>query len=268
MEGGDTSDDLVSGWEPWLPIGDTLLRRFVHCFADRVETMARLSGGAVVRDDDVVIADQRSSFGFDNAVVVLRPQPDGFASVVERAMATYPDDRWWIVVSVFPTPSLRPLGLSLVGHPPFMFRPAGPFTAPAPEGLEIRQVRDARGLVDFERTLIEGYPVPDNGSASFTTAHLDALHLFVGYADGRPVATAGSFCAHGVVEIDWVATLPSARGRGFGAAVTSAAAAIEPALPAVLVGSDDGQPVYRRLGFVDLLRCTVWERRPPSMQDA
>ncbi|HEX7166587.1 MAG TPA: GNAT family N-acetyltransferase [Acidimicrobiales bacterium] len=258
------TEELVSGWEPWLPVGDTLLRRFVHCFADRVETMARLGGGVVDRGDDVVIADQRSPFGYDNAAVVLRPQADGCRDVVARANAAFPADRWWILVSAFPTPSLREQGLGLVGHPPLMFRPAGPLEITPPAELTVVEVTDAATLADFERTLIIGYPVPDEGAAAFTTAHLDALRLFVGYRDGKPVACAGSFVAHGVVEIDWVATLPSARGRGFGAALTAAAASVRPDLPTVLVASDDGRPVYQRLGFVEILRCTVWERRPPA----
>jgi ribosomal protein S18 acetylase RimI-like enzyme len=88
------------------------------------------------------------------------------------------------------------------------------------------------------------------------------LHLFVGYADGRPVSVAGSAINHGLIEVDWVATLPEARGRGFGMALTAAAIGIAPDLPAALLSSDDGRAVYRRLGFLDLFRATVWEHAP------
>ena len=65
-----------------------------------------------------------------------------------------------------------------------------------------------------------------------------------------------------LVEVHWVAALPEVRGRGFGGAVTSAAVAVAPELPALLISSDDGHPVYRRLGFWDLFRTTMWEHPP------
>ena len=59
-----------------------------------------------------------------------------------------------------------------------------------------------------------------------------------------------------LVEI--VATLESARGRGIGAAVTWAATLADPSLPALLVASDLGRPVYTRMGYLTLSRATVW----------
>lgn len=40
--------------------------------------------------------------------------------------------------------------------------------------------------------------------------------------------------------------------------MTMAAARVEPDRPALLIASDDGRGVYRRLGFVPLLRYTLW----------
>ncbi|MCC6315456.1 MAG: N-acetyltransferase, partial [Thermomicrobiales bacterium] len=34
-----------------------------------------------------------------------------------------------------------------------------------------------------------------------------------------------------------------------------------PALPALLLSSDEGRPVYARMGFLPLLRWTYWSRR-------
>jgi predicted GNAT family acetyltransferase len=76
------------------------------------------------------------------------------------------------------------------------------------------------------------------------------------------VSVAGAAVNHGIVEVDWVATLPQARGRGYGAALTMAAAGIAPGLPALLLASDAGRPVYQHLGFIDLLRTTMWEVQP------
>jgi len=47
-------------------------------------------------------------------------------------------------------------------------------------------------------------------------------------------------------------------GRGYGLALTAAAAAVEPSKPATLIASDLGRPVYDRLGFVAVMRFTYW----------
>ena len=44
--------------------------------------------------------------------------------------------------------------------------------------------------------------------------------------------------------------------------MTAAAASTDPAQRAVLLASDAGHNLYRRLGFVDLLRFTIWEHHP------
>ena len=60
--------------------------------------------------------------------------------------------------------------------------------------------------------------------------------------------------------VENVAVMPAARGRGAGAAVTWAATSAFPSQPAVLIASDDGQPVYARLGYQRLERWTIWLR--------
>ena len=66
----------------------------------------------------------------------------------------------------------------------------------------------------------------------------------------------------------YVAALPAARGRGVGAAVTWAATLCQPERPAVLVASDDGRPVYERMGYVAIERWTAWLRPAASNLDA
>jgi predicted N-acetyltransferase YhbS len=84
--------------------------------------------------------------------------------------------------------------------------------------------------------------------------------VFVGYAGGTAVATAAAHSAAGVAVVENVAVLASARGQGAGAALTWAATTAWPGQPAVLIASDDGQPVYERLGYLRLERWTCWLR--------
>jgi GNAT superfamily N-acetyltransferase len=255
------SGALITGWEPDLPVADTLLRRFLFAYADRIERMARRSGGRTEGSDDARFADLASPFHFDNAVVLLRPPPlTDLVGVIARARAFFPPTRPWVLLSAWPTPDLSELGLRLVGHPPLMFRLPAPLPSP-PAELQVVEVDGPARLGDFERTLIAGFPFPGaDGATIFDPRQLgEVVRLFVGYLGERPVSVAGAAVGHGVVEVDWVATMPSARGRGYGGALTAAAVGVAPELPAVLLASDPGHSVYRSLGFIDLLRCTMWE---------
>ncbi|MEA2826378.1 MAG: hypothetical protein QOG43_817 [Actinomycetota bacterium] len=259
---------LTHGWEPDLAVGDTVLRGFLFAFADRLTTMADGVGGRLRRTPEAAFADPHSAFVFDNGVVLL--QPPGVADihrVVEEAIAFYPPERTWILFSAWPLPDLSAAGLELVGHPPFLVRAPAPFTRPDPDGSRIIEVRTHQDLADFERVLVEGYPMPEGGAIIDHRMLGGAIRLWVGYdtangdRDDSAVAVSGAHVAHGLVEVDWVATLPAARGRGFGAALTGRALSCRPDLPAVLVSSDDGRPVYERLGFLPISRCTLWMRQ-------
>ncbi len=88
------------------------------------------------------------------------------------------------------------------------------------------------------------------------------LRIWVGYLDDRPVACAGAHVTEGCVDVEYVATHPDVRGRGFGAAVTWSATLADPSKPAVLIASDPGQPVYEAMGYLRLLRMTMWAGPP------
>lgn len=257
------SDDAVglrTGWEADTPVGDTLARRFVYAYADRIVETAGRVGGRHLVTGGAVLADPGSPFGYDNAVVLTRPPDDAdLAAALGAARAFFPPDRWWVLLSLFALPDLTGEGLVRVGHPPLMLRSPAPLPA-APPGLDIRTVPDA-DPADFERVLVEGFGLADVGRPAVADPRTaDLVHLVVGYADGEAVACAGAAVRHGIVEIDWVAVPPERRGRGHGRAVTVAACAVAPDLPALLVSSDDGHPVYTGLGFLDLFRATMWER--------
>jgi hypothetical protein len=258
-------DHLTTGWEAELAVGDTTLRRYLFAMADRVAAMAQANGGRTRRDERVAMGDLDTPFVFDQAAVLLQPLPaDDLLAVVEEAQRFYGAHRGWLLLSAWPTPDLRPAGLGLMGHPPFMVRAPGPRRdsyGDSPDGIDIVEVTTPAQLADFEGTLMEAYPLPAATGVVHPDLVGDLLHLFVAYDGSSPVAVAGASLLHGITEIDWVGTLPVARGRGIGAAVTWAATAVDPSQPAVLIASDPGRPVYERLGFVPITRFTLWEHR-------
>src|SRR4051794_34604175 len=111
--------ELTTGWEPGVPASDTVTRRFVLAHVHRIAATAARSGGRQKWVDGARMADLRSPFGYDNAVVATRPLTEAeWPDVVAAAAAFFPPERWWVVLSVFPTPDLAAHGLVRVGHPP------------------------------------------------------------------------------------------------------------------------------------------------------
>ena len=66
--------------------------------------------------------------------------------------------------------------------------------------------------------------------------------------------------AEGITNVTIVATGPEARRRGYGEALTWRATLADPGLPALLISTEDGRPVYERMGYLPLFRLTVWKR--------
>lgn len=126
-----------------------------------------------------------------------------------------------------------------------------------PAGAEIKIVGDEKGVRDCAEVIMHGYGFPPDWK-DITIDFLLGLGLagpyrsYVVYWEGKPVSTAAVFFGQEVAGIYTVATLPEARGKGFGAAVTLA-----PLLEArkigyragILQASEMGFPVYKRLGF-------------------
>jgi GNAT superfamily N-acetyltransferase len=259
-----STERLSDGWEPNVPVSDTIHRQFVFNSADRVRHHARTMGGAVHVDDDLCAGDLGSPSAFGNQAILLRPLTEAAApEVAARLGSSFSGSH--IVISAWPTPDLRPYGYGLIGHPPFMVRPVGGSAPVRPTELVIEEVTDAATMKVYERAFVEGYPVPE--LQPYEPGHLfdervlgGIARLWVASADGRPVAVSMAINSGGIVAVEMVATLPDARGKGYGAAITATAALSEPHLPSVLIASDDGRSVYERLGFLPISRFTLWAK--------
>jgi ribosomal protein S18 acetylase RimI-like enzyme len=130
-----------------------------------------------------------------------------------------------------------------------------------PAGLEIRRVLDGAGLEDFARMFTEAFGAPAWAAQAWVdaTASLGIAEapwpILVAYDRGEPVATTIVWNGGGVASVFAVGTVPAARGRGIGAAITLAGFAVgrdEGLRHGVLFSTSEGYPVYRRIGFRDL----------------
>jgi hypothetical protein len=259
----DEGEHLTSGWEPGVPASDTLVRRAVLVHASWAISVADSLGRPLGRTDRWAGGYVGDTGALTNPVIVLQPLDDaGFADVLGEVGDLIPPQSPFFVLSPFPTPDLGRHGLALIGHPPLMVRfPGGAAPDLAPGG-ELREVTSAEELAVAERVLIEGYPMPDARPGSVFAAPVleGPTRVWVAYVDGEPAATAAAHLAGDAVLVEYVAALPTARGRGAGAAVTWAATLADPALPAELVASDDGRPLYERMGYQAVERWTAWLR--------
>ena len=244
---------LETGWQPTTPDGDNVILDSVRAMA---AGFAAWHGGADDRvqvGDGMTLTDSGAPTPFGNVAYLTAPlaDPAALAGELRRFYDAGPGGPY-VVFSPWPTTDLRQFGLAPVGHPPLMVRWTP--VPPRPTALDVRPVADAATLADFERTLVEGYPVRELWP--FTAGRLAGAHvldtpwrLFVGYLDGAPVAVAAGFPSSTVTLVEMVATQPDARGRGYGAVVTDAAARVAgDDRPSVLIASDDGQGVYAALG--------------------
>ena len=136
--------------------------------------------------------------------------------------------------------------------------------ATPPEALAIEAAVTAADIAAVTTFLFLSADASDPGEVVFARAleqfaagPAPTLRLFAGRVDGEIVATSGVSTLTGVGGIYAVTTAEAWRGRGFGRALTLAAvrAGAEAGMrTSVLLASDLGHPVYRRIGFQDVGR--------------
>jgi GNAT superfamily N-acetyltransferase len=242
----------------------TLTDRAMEASADRILAAARAMDRPHRHDEDLAVVWQADRGFFANLAYVLAA-PDDWDDLLSRVAEVVPAGRPVSLVAATATPNLVDRGWHLVGHPPLMVRPLGGAGPRGPSELTVTQVVDEPGLEVFERTLVDCYPDPALQPYRWGDVHDGrvlggATRFFTGTVAGRPLATASGHVAAGVNLVEMVATAASARGRGYGAALTWAATAADPDLPAVLIASDLGRTVYDALGYHAVSRWTFWHR--------
>jgi ribosomal protein S18 acetylase RimI-like enzyme len=170
----------------------------------------------------------------------------------------------------------RTAGLLLAAELPDMVLDRPPPPGPTPAGVTVRRVADGHDVRAAHDVLGQAFAtlgVPRGvwsavwpGVDSLAAPHITTV---VADLDGRPAATAMAVVTGDVGQVLNVGTVPWARGRRLGEAVTRAtieAAFAAGAAAVALQATVMGEPLYRRLGFAEVgrSRCYVSARAPAT----
>lgn len=138
-----------------------------------------------------------------------------------------------------------------------------------PDGFTVERIRDFAALDQWAKAFLAVKYIDDSDVTFFSDLFRkygfgpeSQYQLCMGLLDGQPVATAFAFFAGGVAGIYRVFTIPEVRGRGFGTAITLAAA--QAGLEAgyqvgILFATEMGFPVYCRMGFQEIYQNDLYE---------
>jgi GNAT superfamily N-acetyltransferase len=211
-------------------------------------------------DDDVVAL--HSDIAFPPFNTVARGHFGQDAAARAREVATRYIEAglpwlWWLTPSTT-SPELEAMleELGLVRDPcPGMYRELGEpaYTAP-PAGVEVTTTGDVDAYI---AVLVAAFEMPDwvaEPMASVMRVFPELINVLASL-DGRPVACGTAYVTGATAGIYNIASLPEVRGRGTGYAVTATLldlATESGADHAVLHSSEEGLPLYRRLGFVEV----------------
>jgi ribosomal protein S18 acetylase RimI-like enzyme len=192
---------------------------------------------------------------------------DGIANVLSYfASRKVPHFSWWIDLDCRPAD----LAEHLSDHG-LLYTDGGPGMAadlcalnesvPIPGDLSILPVTNTETLRQWVAAFCAGFDLLESRDITFNLfvgLGFDLpLRSFVGTVEGEPAATAQLFLGAGVAGVYCVSTVPEARRRGIGAALTLAALRKARRMgyyAAVLTSSPMGLGVYQRLGFEELCR--------------
>jgi ribosomal protein S18 acetylase RimI-like enzyme len=246
---------------------------------DFFRSLSRLAQTEALDEPGLARWHTRVPYPWFNGMLASRPATGSDMDTVRAATAWFQARQvasftWWLAPGSEGAgweEILRAQGLRLTQGPPGMAVDLGALDAEEPllPGFHISPVTDESALRAWARTFTIGYELPPEWEAPLlemaAALGLDLpLRNYLGCLDGRPVATSNLFLGAGVAGVYDVATLPAARGQGFGRAMTLA-----PLVEArqmgyrigVLQASEMGFPVYRRMGFQQVCRVDhfYWE---------
>lgn len=135
--------------------------------------------------------------------------------------------------------------------------------ADPPERPELEDWTDQGSMSDVGRLNDLSYAYGTDTFARLFSSITEG-HAYVARLDGKPVGCVLMVDHEGNSDVEWVAVVPEARGRGLSGKLMAHAladAAERGCATSTLVATELGRPVYERLGFETLGKLQMWERR-------
>jgi GNAT superfamily N-acetyltransferase len=193
---------------------------------------------------------------FNGLIVTAPAEVDEVGAALDWLDARAVSYRAWVVpeLAAAAGDALRAHGLELeaAAYPGMVLRPV-PTPPAAPDGIEVVPV-DADDMEEFLGVGLDAGRPSGLGEAIYSPAFAGAanVQLFCARLDGRAVGTSVAIQSEGASGVVAVGTLPQARRRGIGAALTWAAVAAGAERghdTIVLQASPMGFPLYTAMGF-------------------
>jgi GNAT superfamily N-acetyltransferase len=211
-----------------------------------------------------------------NAAALARFQPETAERRVRDVIDwfTVRERPWRWVVGSASTPAdleqhLERAGLAMVSDNPTLAVNIREVAWPADvSGLTVEPLRNEADLDAWTEVNRRGLGRDATTTEAWREAHRrpgfgqdEALITWLGRLEGEPVAASALFDAYDIAGVQNVVTVPEARGRGIGKAMTAHVLreAERRGLEVAALGSSDmGYPVYRALGFRDVGFLRSW----------
>ena len=233
------------------------------------EINARAVGGTVQRIDGLVLALTEIADPQLNVALVERA-PEDPPAALGAAKRTF-EDRGFRIGLDLPRgrhPDVERAAAELgmvvgVSRPGMAARLSSIARPSPPPGVQISTLSaddDLRELWTMQATVFGMRPDVVRAYLGPSMLRAPGIACFLARADGRAVSSSLGIAIDGSVGVFGVATLPDARGRGIGTAITATAVdwARDRADLAWLQASEEGQPVYERMGFRVVADWDVW----------
>ncbi len=254
-----------------LGSGEAVVSAIVEHDAFLVTTLVRLAGVTLYEDAFATWYLSGVPEAMFNGVIATRMTEADADRRIDELVGRFKEEdvpaMWW--ASPLSTPADLASRLAVRGlhrtTMPGMSLDLDAFTPVAvPGGLRIEVVRDEGGIDAWMEASSEAFGIEPEQLPRYRQTPEAVLAgdvpgwCLTGWWEERPVATAMVCVGTGVAGLSNIATIPSHRRRGLGAAVTSRG--LELARDAgyrtsVLTSTDSGRPLYEALGFET--RCTV-----------
>lgn len=161
-------------------------------------------------------------------------------------------------------------GLRALPGPPGMLLDAPLPETPLAPDARLGMVRDVAGVRHFASVSARAYApigMPPEATTRIFSSPERVLRPHVlsvlAWLDDTPVAAAQAILSHGIAGIYWVGTAPEARKRGLAEACTRRVGNVafeHGARCVVLQASQQGEPIYRRMGYREICRYAWWVR--------